>query len=125
MKKLILLVGSLLILVPSLTNAQTVTKNLEWDEPEAVSVVSTFITTVKVDAAVPVQVSPSYSASTMAGMLTHGKTPVTLTSGVHVIILTVTNTSGVSTSAAPLNYNPGVAPGTPVSVVITVTITVP
>jgi hypothetical protein len=123
MKKLAGLLALLLLAAP--LGAQTVTKSLEWDEPEAIAVVSTFITTVKIDAASAVQVTPTYSTATAPGMLTHGKTPITLTAGTHTIVLTVTNPSGVSASAAPLNYNPGVAPGTPVSVVITVTITVP
>jgi hypothetical protein len=127
MKKIFFsLVFTILILIgfASLSEAQTITKTLAWEQPETQAIVSTFITTVKIDAAAAVQVTPTLTASTVVGNLTHAATPIILAAGTHTIVVTETNTSGLS-GTSTLNYNPGVSPSNPVNITITVTVTVP
>lgn len=97
--------------------AQTVTRTLNWNQPNAtLAEVQGYTYTTQVDAAPPVITKPSCVAGTPVTCTA----PITFASGPHTITLTAINAFGqasVSLSGAP--------PSAPVSVTVTISVTVP
>lgn len=102
-------------------SAQTVTRSLAWTQSgDTLTSVNGYTFSQKIDAAQATQITPTCQT---AGVNVTCASPIVLTSGTHTIILTATNAAG--SASATLNYVPPPAPTTPVSVQITIQITVP
>lgn len=119
MKKIILLF--VLLLVASVGSAQTITQSLEWDHlNDVLANVNLYAFSLKIDTNATNVVT---ATCTTQGTGVHCKTPVTLATGNHTLVLTATNTFGFSTGT--LNYVPGAIPTNPTNLKITIIISVP
>lgn len=118
----ILAIGCLIAVVTAgLVHAQTITQSLEWDHAtDTLANIQAYTFTLKIDAGPVVQIAPTCVAQAPTA---HCKTPITLASGTHVLIVTATNANG--TASGTLNYVPGQQPSGPVNIVIVTKITVP
>lgn len=113
----IALAAVLWILFASPLVAQTVTRTLNWNQPNAtLAEVQALVYTSQVDSLTPVILKPSC----LAGTPVTCTAPIVFTSGPHTITLTATNAFGsasVSLTGAP--------PNSPVAISITISVTVP
>ena len=100
-------------------SAQTVSPRLQWDQPNAtVAEAQAYAYTLKVDSAAAVNLTQTCA---LVGTVTRCTAPITpLTSGTHTLTLTVFN--GFGSVSAGLT---GSSPTTPVSISITITISIP
>lgn len=99
--------------------AQTSTSRIAWDMGEAPALAQSFAYTFKLDAAAPITLTATCAAKTPGSSCT---APIAnLTSGSHTIVVTATSPLA-SASSDPLT---GTAPGKPLNVTITITVTVP
>ena len=117
MKMLLLVVLSLW---PVLVEAQTPTFRLQWQQAEAIAEVQQFVYTLVVDQATPLPVVSKCVAALPSGSTCTAPLPP-LPSGPHTLVLSVFNGFG-SAASDPLQGRP---PVKPVSITVTVTITLP
>lgn len=116
-RRLVLTLALLLVAVSS--QAQTATYKLGWDFTNALLAdVQQYATTVKFGTAAPIATTPTctQNGTTVSCITVPLPGPF-----VAPVVVTVSNAFG-STSSAPLN---GSAPGSPINVKVTVTVTVP
>lgn len=119
MKKLLLLV--ILLMLGTRADGQTITQSLEWDHlNDVLANVNLYAFSLKIDTNATNVVT---ATCTTQGTGVHCKTPVTLATGNHTLVLTATNTFGFSTGT--LNYVPGAIPTNPTNLKITIIISVP
>lgn len=116
------LVALVLAMAPTHARAQTQSLRLQWFQPLATGQAFTdaqgWTYTVKIDAAAPVLLT----ATCVDGQPIICTAPIApLVSGTHTLTLTAANAFGSATSA-PLT---GAPPGTPATVKITITVTIP
>jgi putative flippase GtrA len=112
---------AVLLLAPRLVVAQTVSTSLVWSHvPDTLAHVNGYTFTQKIDAAAATVITPTCVA---AGANVNCSTPIVLTPGNHTIVVTATNAAG--TASGTLNYVAPASPTQPVSIAITIQITVP
>jgi hypothetical protein len=98
-------------------SAQTISRTMRWGQPNTtLAEVQALVYTSQVDNAPAVLVTPTCVAGTPVTC----SAPITFTSGPHTITLTASNAFG-STSASIT----GAPPSAPVSVTVTISVTVP
>ena len=112
------LLGLLVLLLSVVSaSAQTVTRTLNWNQPNAtLAEVQGYTYTTQVDAAPPVITKPSCVAGTPVTCTA----PITFASGPHTITLTAINAFGQASASLS-----GAPPSTPISVTVTIAVTIP
>jgi hypothetical protein len=113
----------ILILISTVTYAQTVTKTLEFDDVDTLTNLATYTYSYTIDSGSPTQFTPTCATDPNTAGNNLCTTPISLASGSHTIVVTLTDASG--SSSATLNYVPVGLPTAPSGVKIVIKITVP